>query len=245
MGQSIDLIRYGGNAFLNTLRVTLTESSSLTRYVVADSNGKLYYSTSGSGGGTATSASYATYATTAGSATSASYSTTSSLPLKGIITASASNTTITFTRGDGSTFNVTVSQSGSVATSSYSLYAETASFVATASWALNSITASYINPNNVSLFQITTGSITASVNVDTNSLFLIRSGSTRYLNISSSGNTDLYSNLFIVRNFTTQQPVLIVSQSIVQIQTQSSLPTNPISAGSIYFTSSSMYVGLE
>jgi hypothetical protein len=102
----------------------------------------------------------------------ASYAVTSSLPLRGIITASASNTTITFTKGDGTTFDITVSQSGSVATASYALFALTASYVATASLAINSITASYINPNNVSLFQITTGSITASVNVDT-SLSLI------------------------------------------------------------------------
>ena len=84
----------------------------------------------------------------------ASYAVTSSFPLQGIVTASAANTTITFTKGDGSQFNVTVTQSGSVATASYALYAETASYVATASWALNSITASYINPNNVVLTDV-------------------------------------------------------------------------------------------
>jgi len=72
-------------------------------------------------GGSVTSASYAS------SSTSASFAITSSLPLRGITTASAANTTITFTRGDGTTFDVTVSQSGSVATASYALFAETAS----------------------------------------------------------------------------------------------------------------------
>jgi hypothetical protein len=97
----------------------------------------------------------------------------------------------------------------------------------------------------LSLFSIATGSITASVNVTPSNLFLIKSGSTEYLNISSSSNTTLYSNLFIVRNFTTQQPVLTVSQSIVQIATQSFDPSGTTDAGSIWFTSSSMYIGLE
>jgi len=97
----------------------------------------------------------------------------------------------------------------------------------------------------LSLFSIGTGSITASVNVNPNNLFLIKSGSTEYLNISSSSNTTLSSNLFIVKNFTTQQPVLTVSQSIVQIATQSFDPSGTTNAGSIWFTSSSMYIGLE
>jgi hypothetical protein len=97
----------------------------------------------------------------------------------------------------------------------------------------------------LSLFSIATGSITASVNVTPSNLFLIKSGSTEYLNISSSSNTTLSSNLFIVKNFTTQQPVLTVSQSIVQIATQSFNPSGTTDAGSIWFTSSSMYIGLE
>lgn len=67
------------------------------------------------------------WAQSASQAISSSYAVTSSLPLQGIITASALNTTITFTKGDGSTFNVTLSQSGSVATASYAIFAETAS----------------------------------------------------------------------------------------------------------------------
>ena len=54
---------------------------------------------------------------------------TASLALQNIVTASVSNTTITFTKGDGTTFNVTVSQSGSVATASYAVTSETASYV--------------------------------------------------------------------------------------------------------------------
>lgn len=109
-------------------------------------------------------------------------------------------------------------------------------------------TASYVDASNIkgiSSFRIGTGSISASVNVTPENLFLINSGFTQYFNISSSGDTDIYSNLFIVRNFTTKQPVLTVSQSIIQIATQSFDPTGDTKAGSIWFTSASMYVGLE
>lgn len=124
----------------------------------------------------------------------------------------------------------------------------TGSLFGTSSWAIRAITASYIDPANIpgiSGFKLTTGSIDAEVNVTPQNLFLINSGSTEYLNISSSGDTDIYSNLFIVRNFTTKQPVLIVSQSIVQIATQSLDPTGTTQAGSIWFTPYTMYVGLE
>jgi hypothetical protein len=77
---------------------------------------------------------------TTGSSVSASYAVTASLPLRGIITASAVNTTITFTKGDGTQFNVTVSQSGSIESASYAIFAESAnssSYALTASYALN------------------------------------------------------------------------------------------------------------
>jgi hypothetical protein len=124
----------------------------------------------------------------------------------------------------------------------------TGSLYGTASWAQNAITAAYIDAANVvglSLFQIVTGSVTASVGVGPNDLFLIKSGSTTYFNISSSGDTTVNTNKFVVQNLTTQQPVLTVSQSVIQFATQSSIPIGTTSAGSIVFTSSSMYIGLE
>jgi hypothetical protein len=122
----------------------------------------------------------------------------------------------------------------------------TGSLFGTSSWAISSsyaLTASYIPGLNLS--QISTGSITASVNTDPSSLFLIKSGSTQYLNISSSGNTTFHSDLFIIKNFTTQQPVLTVSQSIVQFATQSFSPTGDAPNGGIWFTSADFYVGLN
>jgi len=116
----------------------------------------------------------------------------------------------------------------------------TGSLFGTASFAL---TAS--NLVGFDLSRIATGNITASVSQDPNNLFLIKSGSTTYLNVSSSGNAELYSSLFIIKDFTTQQPVLTVSQSIVQFATQSSTPTGTAPNGGIWFTSASMYVGLD
>ena len=184
-----------------------------------------------------------------------------------LTTASVSSNTITFTKGDGSTFPITVATGSGgggstfpytgdaiilgslvVTGSTTSTLGFTGSLFGTSSWASNVVsasyaaTASYINFN---IFQITTGSITASVNTAPNNLFLIQSGSNVYLNISSSSNTTLYSDLFVIKNFTTQKPVLTVSQSIVQFATQSTIPIGITEAGSIWFTSSSLYIGLE
>jgi hypothetical protein len=124
----------------------------------------------------------------------------------------------------------------------------TGSLFGTASWSQNAITASYVAAANVaglSLFQITTGSITASVGLGTNDLFLIKSGSTTYFNISSSGDTTVNTNKFVVRNLTTQQPVLTVSQSVAQFATQSANPVGSADIGGIIFTSTAMYIGLN
>jgi hypothetical protein len=86
-------------------------------------------------------------------ATSASYATTSSLTLLGIVTASATATTITFTKGDETTFDVTIAQSGSVESASYAAFAQnagaaltaiSASYALIANYAKNAETASYV-----------------------------------------------------------------------------------------------------
>jgi hypothetical protein len=105
-------------------------------------------------------------------------------------------------------------------------------------------TASYANIAGPT-FLISTGSIRAQVNIDTGSIFLINSGSTNYVNITSTGDTTLTSNLLIIKNLTTQKSVLSISQSIVQFATQSIDPQDPTEAGTIWFTSSSLYIGLE
>lgn len=124
----------------------------------------------------------------------------------------------------------------------------TGSLYGTSSWAENAISASYVKASGVEgldLFRIYTGSVSASVDFGGDKLFLINSGSQKYLNISSSGNTEFYSSLFIVRDFTTEQPIFKVSQSIVNVLTHSIAPTGQTEAGSIWFTPSEMYIGLE
>ena len=86
----------------------------------------------------------------------------------------------------------------------------TASFAITASYALNAETGTP--------FRISTGSISASVNVG--------------------------PNIFIITN--NDQPILTVSQSgVVIFSTQSQELTDPAPNGGIYFTSASFFVGLD
>jgi hypothetical protein len=177
-------------------------------------------------------------------ATSASYAATSSLPLLGIIGASADATTITFTKGDQTTFDVVIAQSGSVESASYATFAQTAGAASTATSSSYALTASFAL-NAGSPFLISTGSVKASVNISTASIFLIQSASLPFLNIASNSDTTVYSDLFIIKGFTSQQPVLTVSGSIVNIATHSIDPTGNTAAGNIYFTSGAMYVGLE
>lgn len=91
---------------------------------------------------------------------------------------------------------------------------------------------------------ISTGSITASVHLN-GDIFLIKSGSNTFFSINENSNTTLYSDLFVIKNYTTQEPILIISQSIIQFATQSVNPSGNTNAGSVWFTSSSFYVGLE
>jgi hypothetical protein len=136
-------------------------------------------------------------------------------------------------------------------------YAITASYALTANGGTGSFTGSFFGDGaglfnipasgivGLNLFRIATGSVTASVDVNPNSIFLIKSGSFNFINISSSGDTTIFSNLFIIKNLVSNNPVLTVSGSIVQFATQSSEPTGPTENGSIWFTSTNFYVGLD
>jgi hypothetical protein len=84
--------------------------------------------------------------------TTASYAVTSSLATNNIVTASVVDTTITFTKGNGSQFSVTIAQSGSVSSASYAQVAgtaTTASFASTASFAVSASFAPTILPPGV------------------------------------------------------------------------------------------------
>ena len=92
--------------------------------------------------------------------------------------------------------------------------------------------------------QIATGSVTASVSLS-GDIFLIKSGSNTFFSINEDTSVTLNSNLFIIKNFNTGNNVFSVSQSVVQFATQSLDPVGSTQAGTIWFTSSSFYVGLE
>lgn len=91
-------------------------------------------------------------------------------------------------------------------------------------------------------YYIGSGSITASVGQE-NSIFLITSSSVQYTKITET-TTTITNDIFIVSN-KNNNPTFRISESIAYFATQSLPPTNPTTAGGIYFTSSSFYVGLE
>ena len=256
----------------NVVEIGAVSTSSISASY-ADTAGFAFTAGSSSYSNTATTSSYSLIATSASYALTASYTPGSDTAVSSSYAATASSADNFLVRGTltaqtivaqyitsstsfitGSTkfgtlssntheFTGSVSISGSLSVSGSNviLSNQTSSMsVATASFAT---TSSYVNGLN--LAAITTGSIFASVDVDINNLFLIKSGSSTYFNIASNSNTTVYSDLFIIKNFTTQQPILTVSQSVVQFATQSLAPTGITTAGSIWFTSSSMYIGLE
>jgi hypothetical protein len=110
----------------------------------------------------------------------------------------------------------------------------TGSLFGTASWSLNAL-----NPFTF----IATGSVTASVNI-ANDIFLIKSASVNFLTITNN-TTTIQNDIFLIKDLS-NRTVFTISQSIVYFPTQSATLSNSLaSAGGIYFTSSSFYVGLE
>jgi hypothetical protein len=131
-----------------------------------------------------------------------------------------------------------INVSGSVtANSFYGDLFGTASFALTASYVLNSGLT----------YAIVTGSITASVDVG-NTIFLVKSGSYTPFSISNAGAVIISgsaSTLLSVKN-ANDTNVLTVSQSGVIVLATSSIElSSPAPNGGIYFTSSSLFIGLD
>ena len=122
-------------------------------------------------------------------------------------------------------------------TSSYATQALSSSYATTASYALNTSTP----------FRISTGSISASVNIGTD-IFRITSGSSTFFNIDNQGSTTISSsasNIFLIKN-QNNIPIFSVSQSgVIVIVTQSIELTGSAPNGGIYFTSGALYVGID
>jgi hypothetical protein len=141
---------------------------------------------------------------------------------------------------DSGSLNLTgsINVSGSVtANSFYGDLFGTASFALTASYVLNSGLT----------YAIVTGSITASVDVG-NTIFLVKSGSYTPFSISNTGAVTISgsaSTLLSVKN-ANDTSVLTVSQSGVIVLATSSIElSSPAPNGGIYFTSSSLFIGLD
>ena len=92
-----------------------------------------------------------------------------------------------------------------------------------------------------------TGSVTASVDV-TGDIFIIKSASYNPFTVSSTGLTTISgsaANLFLIKN-ANNQAVLTVSQSgVLTLATSSVELTSTAPNGAIYFTSNSLFVGLD
>ena len=135
-----------------------------------------------------------TSVTSSMSVATSSFAATSSLPLRGVITGSVAGATLTFTKGDGTTFDLTVAQSGTVSTASYVTSSGVfgpygANSIATASYAL---TASYVA--NASSFPFTgsaiiTGSLTITGSTSVQSLNIGNSQFNNTSSVTSAGTT--------------------------------------------------------
>jgi len=180
------------------------------------------------------SASYATTSSYAINATSASYALTSSYTPNAIITASAAIDTITFTKANGTTFSVSVSQSGSIAsasyadfaqtaaTASYSLKAISASYAATASYVANAQTASYILNAVSASYAASTTSSSYALNATSASYASTASYATFAISATNATSasyaaTASYANNFTVAGTLTAQTLIVqtVSSSVV------------------------------
>ena len=173
------------------------------------------YEISGSFFGTSSWAQSASYAL---QSTSASFASTASRSLLSIDTASVNNATITFTKGNATTFPITINNVVNATSASFatnSTTATSASFALTASYAMNGGTGGTFPFSGSAVI---TGS----------------------LEIKSDVN-----NIFLIKNFN-NQPILTVSQSgVVIVATQSVELTSSAPNGGMYFTSGSFFVSLD
>ena len=155
-----------------------------------------------------------------------------STSISGSLSVSGSISATTFSGSGAGLTNIPSSAIvGSIASASYAL---------TASFALN-------GGSGGSGFSITSGSVTASVNL-TDNIFLIQSGTFTPFGVTSLGLTTISgsaTDLFLIKN-TNNQNILRVSQSgIVVFATQSAALTVTAPNGGIYFTTNNFYVGLD
>lgn len=94
--------------------------------------------------------------------------------------------------------------------------------------------------------KIITGSISAEVNID--DIFLVKSGSTEYFKIDSSGSTTVQNDaptLFLIKDSNNVEMLKVDNNKVITLATHSTYLTSSAPNGGIYFTSSSFFVGLD
>jgi hypothetical protein len=159
-GSFQDLIVTGSRLYVASSSIffnNLATSSTAPNVLLLDSTGQVYY--------------------TASNALSAAPQTFNTSSLLTTASAVTNQNQIQFTKGDGSTFNVTIVSAS---------YALSSSYATTASYALN-------GGSGGTTYFIATGSVTASVNVGTGNVFTLTSGSTptTLIAVSASGNVGI------------------------------------------------------
>jgi len=174
----------------------------------------------------------ATLVGNASTATTASFAFTSSLPLRGLITGSVAGATLTFTKGDGTTFDLTVAQSGTVSTASYvtssGVYGPngsnsilSSSFAATAALApnyvLNSSTGSFVTNSQTSSFVTNSQTGSFILNSQTSSMTVATASFATSSLSSSFASTASFAPLYVLNSQTS---------SFVQNSQTSSFVTN-------------------
>ena len=140
-----------------------------------------------------------------------------------------------------------ISQSVGQPTTSASISIKDNTFIFNATDAQGNASETVISGDGRSGYFIATGSVTASVDVS-GDIFIIKSASYNPFTVSGTGLTTISgsaANLFLIKN-ASNQLVLTVSQSGVVILATSSVElTGPAPNGAIYFTSNSLFVGLD
>ena len=96
-------------------------------------------------------------------------------------------------------------------------------------------------------YAIMSGSVTASVDVQ-NTIFLIRSGSNTLFTIDKDGSTTISGSadsLLLVKSVNNTSLLNVSQSGVVVLTTQSANPNSPAPNGGLYFTSSSLFIGLD
>ena len=187
---------------------------------------------------------------------SSSFSSTSSLTLRGIITASAAGSTITFTKGDNSTFGVTLSTANadtasyvfssnvdgplgknSVLSSSYSISSSLAQSALTASFVLNAVSASYALSASLAQSALTASYVLNAVsasqaqNANTAS-YVLNAVSASFATLAQNANTASYVLNAVSASFATSasRAITSLSSSFASVSTSSSFASTASSA---------------